>query len=105
MGKKTLYHPVGLYVLRGAAELMGFDLGDIRQIQFDPESQTAFYTVQLRKIPYTLRKKHPKAVKDAFNECFSTDVMVHSISYTEAGGYVVQIATNTGGTVDIGGGG
>lgn len=47
MGKKTLYHPVSLYVIRGAFDQHGYVLGRIKQTFCSVERGTASYRIEI----------------------------------------------------------
>jgi len=94
MAKTTLYHPISLYTLRGAAQWGGFVLGQIKQLESDVENQCAYYAVTLKVIPSNLRKAHPEKVREVLNNCFASDVIVLGISYSTHGGFTCTIKTD-----------
>lgn len=91
MGKTTLYHPVSLYTIRGAAQWGGFKLGEIRQLDADEEALTAYYAVELKDLPKDVANKRVERVREALQNCFQADVAIIAITYNSNRGYNVTI--------------
>jgi len=82
MGKKTVYHPVSVNVLRGALEFCGIAPGRLMQISNDFEHAEAYYRFEILKLPKNLWG-HPAAeLAEAINGCFAADVQVEGIRIT-----------------------
>jgi len=93
MGKKTLYHPVSLHVIRGAAEYGGFQFGTIKQKWNDPEKRTARYDVEIKKMPGDLMKKGTLLrIQYELQNCFMDDIRVHWVHMTQSGQWACQLA-------------
>jgi len=93
MGKKTLYHPVSLHVIRGAAEYCGFQFGTIKQKWNDPEKRTARYDVEIKKMPDDLMKTGTLlGIHHDLQNCFMDDIRVHWVHMTQSGQWACQLA-------------
>lgn len=93
MGKKTLYHPVSLHVLRGAVEYCGFKFGRLQQINSDPTGLTATYRAVIEKAPKHCEGKSLEYVHFALQECFNADIKVLTVSATSHGAMTVRICS------------
>lgn len=91
MGKKTLYHPVSLNVLRGAAEYGGFVFGKFRQIGVDQLRGKATYEVQIVGIPQDESVMDLPHLWKVLKRCFSTDVTVDHVWLTKQGAIKAQL--------------
>ena len=91
MGTTTRFHPLGLSVIRGAAQYGGFLLGRIHQTSLGFGGTSAHYTVQLRGCPAKVFQKGPAAIKAALQSCFMDDIEVQEINYSEKRGYSVKL--------------
>lgn len=81
MGKVTLYHPVSLYVLRGALDNCGIKVGKLTQIQSDLSRGTALYRCTIDKLPKELKSTlSVKEIGEYAQQCFARDVTVTSVS-------------------------
>lgn len=76
MGKKTLYHPVSVNVLRGALEFCGITPGRLRQLDSDRETGTATYEMRIEKMPASMARKSTRECAQAIQSCFASDVEV-----------------------------
>lgn len=92
MGKTTLYHPIPLSTIRGAAEYCGFKLAKIKQKWSDKEKKTARYDVEIVKMPGHL------AITGTSNDihydlqhCFMDDIEVHWVHTTKKGLWCCQL--------------
>lgn len=94
MGKTTLFHPVSLNVIRGAAEYGGFRLGKITQMGFDPQTGTARYRTELVHIPSSLRDASNKSLADAFQSLFAADLTVTEVWFNRSGDKVLRFSTH-----------
>ena len=80
MGKKTLYHPVSVNVLRGALEFCGIVPGRLVQLSSNFERAEACYRFEIVKLPKNLWGHNAAQLTEAVNGCFAADVQVESIS-------------------------
>jgi len=92
MGKYTLFHPVSLNILRGAAEWHGFKLTRINQTILKADRSGARYRVEL-EVPTILLKDSVSSIKDCLQSCFMSDVSVLGLWHTKTGKYVADIET------------
>jgi len=93
MGKTTLYHPVSLHVIRGAAEYCGFQFGTIKQKWSDREKQTARYDVEIVKMPGDLMETGTLlGIHHDLQNCFMDDIRVHWVHMTQSGTWACQLA-------------
>jgi len=74
MGKKTLYHPVSLHVIRGAAEYCGFRFGKLTQTASDPTGYSARYIADLVDMPADCKDRALPYILARLNECFAADI-------------------------------
>jgi len=77
MGKTTLYHPVSLHVIRGAAEYCGFKFDKIHQLNGYPELKTARYNITVVGFPQGWDKQPLDIMQSMLQECFMDDMRVH----------------------------
>jgi len=84
MGKKTLYHPVSLHVIRGAAEYCGFQFSRLYQRKADPEELTASYIAEIVGIPTDASQWPLWRIFAALTNCFMDDIRVVGIWHTDA---------------------
>lgn len=95
MGKQTLYHPVSLAIVRGAAEYGGFKLGRMRQTWFDKSRGEASYATTLESIPQDCVDAPLHAIRKALSGLFASDVDVISVYQNRVGRMFVQIFCHT----------
>lgn len=85
MGATTLYHPVGLHVIRGAAQYAGFEFGKIKQLKADPEAGTALYNATIQVVPHELAFTPLWQIWARLSSSFMDDIMVSKIGYSKSG--------------------
>lgn len=85
MGKTTLYHPVSLLVIRGAAEYCGFKFGKIKQVRAFPDIQRASYNAEIVNFPEGWDKKPFDAMQKALQNCFMDDIQANWLRRTRSG--------------------
>lgn len=95
MGKQTLYHPVSLAIIRGAAEYGGFKLGKMRQTWFDKDRGEASYTTTLESIPQDCQDAPLHAIRKALSGLFASDVDVISVHQSRTGRIFAQVFCHT----------
>lgn len=93
MGKATLYHPVSLHVIRGAAEYCGWKFGKIKQTSYDPDEQWARYAAVIQIIPERLKNATPVVRLNDLRDCFARDIEAHWLRQTKSGVWTVDIIT------------
>lgn len=93
MGKKTLYHPVSLHVIRGALEYCGFRIGRLKQISADKDWGFAKYEAELVDMPGETRTNSPRELIQALNDCFAYDITCTNVWYTKAGKAMIALRT------------
>jgi len=76
MGKKTLYHPVSLHVLRGAAEYCGYQFGRMTQVKSDPTGLSATYKVSVDKLPARTKDRSLSFIWGDLQACFNAEIKV-----------------------------
>lgn len=91
MGKKTLYHPVSLNVIRGAAEYCGFQLGKLKQLSVDREVGVAVYQTELLCVPADAADSSNDKLRERLNGCFVADVDVENVWNTKTGRTLCQL--------------
>lgn len=85
MGATTLYHPISLHVIRGAAEYCGWKFAKIAQIFADPETNTALYEAIVEDWPAKLDTYGPKIMCNQLQHCFMNDIQVLKVWFTRGG--------------------
>jgi len=98
MGKTTLYHPVSLHVIRGAAEYCGWKFGKIKQVGAEKGEGWARYTAEIETVPKRLANDGPMAMLNDLRDCFAVDIEAHWLRQPKTGGWIVDIITRV--TVD-----
>jgi len=100
MGKATLYHPVSLHVIRGAAEYCGFKFETITQINGYPELKVARYNITVVGFPLNWDKQPLDIMQSMLQECFMDDMRVHWLRQNKKGRWMfhlqVEIGRSTG---------
>lgn len=92
MGKKTLYHPVSLHVIRGAAEYCGFRFGAIKQKWNSLQNQEAEYTAEIVKMPDDMAKTGTLlGIHHALQSCFMDDIRVLWVHMTRSEKWSCQL--------------
>lgn len=102
MGKTTLYHPVSLAVIRGAAEYAGFKLGKLRQVDVDESQGMAQYETVIRDLPADAGIIGPETLRAKLDSCFAADVGVLRVWYTRHGEWMASIETLSGAALEKG---
>jgi len=86
MGKTTLYHPLPLTVIRGAAEYCGFRFGRITQYYADKPNGCAIYNATITQMPGDLEQTGSLLrIHHDLQECFMDDVRIHWVHVTQGG--------------------
>lgn len=80
MGKKTLFHPVSLNVIRGALNFCGVTTGRLTQKWYDSVTNEAGYTVVIDKLPTDMRGLDSYALQRKLDSCFATDIRVVGVT-------------------------
>jgi len=80
MGKKTLYHPVSLHVLRGALEYCDIKIGRLVQTSASLEFNSATYRATITEMPGSVDYRTSRNIANALQECFAQDVTVLSVT-------------------------
>lgn len=95
MGKTTLYHPVSLHVVRGAAEYCGWKFKTLKQTGQWPEIGRAHYQAVIEKIPKESTNKSLAEMKKALNACFAADITVTLLWKTKNGTWKCNLTVDT----------
>lgn len=85
MGATTLYHPISLHVIRGAAEYHGWRFGKVQHTGAVPERGEATYRVEIIKRPEDLASANVKKLHKALQDCYTDDVRVSDLTQTFGG--------------------
>lgn len=80
MPKRTLYHPVSIYVIRGSFEDGGFNVGRLRQVYGSKDLGKAGYIAELKSCPKSFLSLSPRVQINTINNCFASDIEVTSIT-------------------------
>jgi len=91
MGKTTLYHPIPLTVIRGAAEYCGWKFGAIKQLEADRELTFARYRAKIESMPQRVVNLGVFGMFMALRDCFMDDIRPHWLRQTRSGVYYVEI--------------
>lgn len=94
MGKTTLFHPVPLSVIRGAAEYSGWKFGRIERVSHDFEGGWARYTAQIEVMPQRVENVLPVVRLNDLRDCFAADIEAHWLRQTKSGKWVVDLVTH-----------
>lgn len=76
MGKKTLYHPVSLHVIRGAFEYCEFKIGRLTQQWSNIENETAAYQAEITSLPDEGFSMPLWKIAKQIRGCFAQDITV-----------------------------
>lgn len=97
MGKTTLYHPVPLNVVRGAAEYCGWKFKKIKQYESNQERGHASYKAEIEAMPKSLWGGSLDQMEKHLQECFLDDIRVYWFRRSKGKGYccdlIVQLTT------------
>jgi hypothetical protein len=100
MGKKTLYHPISLHVIRGAAEYCGWKFGKLNQIAGDIETGHALYIAEIVIMPRGA-SLWPESVKlKQLQHCFMDDIKVVALSQSFKGKWRAKLSISLKEEVD-----
>jgi hypothetical protein len=93
MGKTTLYHPISLHVIRGAAEFCGFKFGKLKQLDSHEPGRHAWYSAEIESFPGGMDpdKASHKAIIGALRKCFMDDIRVTALWRTRTGKYFADL--------------
>lgn len=96
MGKTTLYHPVSLHVIRGAAEYCGWKFSKIHQTDCDKDRKSARYVAEVTTMPKRVWGKTTLIMQNELQECFLDDIRVHWLRQSRTGKWYVDIQVTLG---------
>jgi hypothetical protein len=82
MGRRTLYHPLSLHVIRGALEFCGVKIGRLTQQSSDMSQETATYNADIIHTTRDFRKASIPDLAAEIQNCFAQDVTVSKIFST-----------------------
>lgn len=102
MGKTTLFHPVSLHVIRGAAEYCGWRFGKIKQTFADLDNDIAIYDAEIVVIPDRVKGAFFSAMLEDLRACFVSDIEADWLRQTKSGKWVVTLTTRALGDDDNG---
>lgn len=92
MGKTTLYHPISLLVIRGAALYCGWAFGKIKRLEVDNNRCTATYSAEIVKMPGDLAKNGTLLrIHHDLQECFMDDIRIRWVHMTQGGKWTCKI--------------
>lgn len=91
MGKVTLYHPISLHVIRGAAEYCGFKFSHIKQLYSEPDRQRARYNAQIVGFPSGWTNQPLPMMQNDLRRCFMDDIEVHWLRQNKSDQWCVHI--------------
>jgi len=94
MGKTTLYHPVPLSVIRGAAEYCGWKFGKIVQTSCHPDEGWARYTAAVQLIPERCNKMTIAQTRADLSSCFAADIEAMWLRETKGGAWIVDLVSH-----------
>jgi hypothetical protein len=96
MGKTTLFHPVSLHVIRGAAEYCGFKFQKVHQLNSFPADGSARYNVTIVGFPAGWDKKPLDLMQSALQNCFMDDIRVHWLRRNRNDEWMAHLQVNLG---------
>jgi hypothetical protein len=76
MGKKTLYHPISVTIIRGALEFCGVKPGRLTQRWSDLSIATAEYSLDIQRLPHDMDRLDATGLHRALAGCFAADITV-----------------------------
>lgn len=91
MGKKTLFHPISLHVIRGAAEFCDWQFGKITQKWSDAEKWSARYDAVIEKMPFDPEKYYHSSIQQYMQDCFPDGVKIHWLHQLKNGKWACQL--------------
>jgi hypothetical protein len=96
MGKTTLFHPISLHVIRGAAEYCGWKFKHIHQTDAEPDRGRARYVAEVEAMPKRVLGLSQSAWQDDLQNCFMDDIRVYWPRQTKAGKWLVDLQVDLG---------
>lgn len=97
MGKHSLYHPLSLNVLRGAAEYSGWKIGRITQVSADQSRSTARYCLTIERMPRGASEWPIGTIRKQFQHCFMDDITVSAVWISPHGQWYSDIVVTLDG--------
>lgn len=94
MGKTTLYHPIPLSTIRGAAEYCGWKFGTIKQIRSHPDTGFSRYIVKIHSMPVELHNQPIEVIHNRLQKCFMDDIRVQWPRKTRSGVMTVDLTVS-----------
>ncbi len=91
MGATTLYHPVALNVIRGAAEYCGWKFSKIMQTSADREMGFASYILTITRMPGGMDELPNRLIVKQLSHCFMYDIIVKRVYQTPKGDWKAAI--------------
>lgn len=82
MGATTLYHPISLHVIRGAAEYCGWKFGKIKQVTADKAKRLAIYHCTIERMPRAAAGWPIEIIRRQLQHCFMDDITVKKVWVT-----------------------
>lgn len=101
MGKTTLFHPVSLHVIRGAAEYCGWKFGKIVQTSNNPTDGWARYTAQIEITPARVENASPMERLNDLRDCFAADIEAHWLRQPKSDKWAVDLITHVTPEVEV----
>jgi hypothetical protein len=93
VGKTTLYHPISLMTIRGAADQCGFRFGRLTQQGLDPKEGSARYRAEVTAAPKGWFEKTQARQMAMVNACFNLDIWCVWAGLGTDGKYYVNLRT------------
>jgi hypothetical protein len=95
MGKKTLYHPVSLHVIRGAAEYCGFTFGKLQQLHHFSAKESVRYNATILGVPPGWDLQPMDLMQAQLQECFLDDIRVYWLRLNRLGYWMCHLQVQT----------
>lgn len=102
MGKTSLYHPVSLTALRGAAQYGGWKISRLHQLRSDVETGTAEYRATIEEGPKDYRDWPARAIRRQLGHCFMEDCEVTQVVVSDPGLVTVYLKVQLLGAAEEG---
>lgn len=93
MGTRTLFHPVGLFVIRGVLERAGYRLGSLKQTKITDDQRHAQYVAQVTSKPDFIFAWHTDQIQINMNSHLAADIAVTKVWRTKTGKLMAQLET------------
>jgi hypothetical protein len=94
VGKTTLYHPIPLSVIRGAAEYCGFKFAKIHQLHCFPDTGSARYNVEIVAFPKGWNKQPHDIMQNVLQSCFMDDIRVRWLRLNRKDQWMIHLQVN-----------